>query len=81
MHGMGMIGVRRVDGETMQVVQGHHRLMAGLVGGRKVPVRDVETGEVMCIREVDGQLVKMDDSGGVYETRAALAIMKAMRSR
>lgn len=74
------ITVRRVNGQLLECINGHHRLLAQLQVFGKATVTDTETGESFDVHEVDGQIVALDGGhGAIAETVAAAAIERAAR--
>ena len=74
--------VRRIDGGTFQVTNGHARLRASLEVFGKATVMDTETHETFEVHEIDGQIVVLKDGhAAVAETLAVTAIEHAARRK
>lgn len=75
------INVRRLNGTTFECVNGHMRLRAGLDVFGKMPVQDIETGDIFDVHEVDGQILVLDNgSEDRADTFAAQTIARARQS-
>jgi len=75
------ITVRRLNGTTFECIDGHMRLRAGLNVLGKVSVRDIETGEIFEVHEVNGQILVLNEgSKDRADTIAAQTIARARQS-
>lgn len=63
--------VRRLNESSFECVGGHLRLRVGLDVLGKVPVQDVDTGEIFEVHEVDGQIIILDNGHDRANTIAA----------
>ena len=74
------ITVRRVDGETFQIVGGAYQLNSELQLRGKATVTDIETQETFMVHVVEGRVVPLDQGhSAIAETIAAAAIERARR--
>lgn len=72
------IYVRRINGGSFEIVNGHALLLAALEVSGKATVVDIETQEALDVHQVDGSLVILSSpQDAVAETLAASAIARA----
>lgn len=71
---------QRINGTTIQLINGHARMRAALDVFGTATVTDIKTGEVLEVHESNGQVVVFKDAhASAAKTLAAIAIKYAAR--